>query len=172
MVSAILPIFSQVVGRFPRVASVAKCLQVGKVQPRSTCYQWHNVVHLRGRALLADLANRMSAANHQRQPLPRCIVSAGGTVAAVAIALRGSDRARAGMPRSAATTPARRTSGHKKGPIRSSARRRWNEQETLLPTCMIPRGDGHRLLKMQRCIIINAWQKPNHPLRRRRQSST
>lgn len=38
-------------------------------------------------------------------------------------------------------------------------------------THMIPRGDGHRLHKIQRCIIINAWQKSNHPLRRRRQPS-
>jgi hypothetical protein len=97
LVSAILPIFSQVVGRFPRVASMAKCLQVGGVQPRTTCYQWHNVVYFRRRALLADLTNRMSASNHQRQSLPSRIVSAGGTIAAVAIALRGSDRARAGM---------------------------------------------------------------------------
>lgn len=39
-------------------------------------------------------------------------------------------------------------------------------------TCMIPHGDGHRLHKIQRCIIINAWPKPNRIQHRRRQPLT
>ena len=39
-------------------------------------------------------------------------------------------------------------------------------------TCMIPHGDGHRLHKIQRCIMINAWITQNQIQQRRRQPLT
>ncbi len=65
LVSPVLPVLFQVISRFPRVAWMTHRLQIGRIQSRATCHQWHDVVNLRRRSLLADLANRMSASNHQ-----------------------------------------------------------------------------------------------------------
>lgn len=39
-------------------------------------------------------------------------------------------------------------------------------------TCMIPHGDGHRLHKFQRCIMISTWTTQNQIQQRRRQPLT
>jgi hypothetical protein len=65
LVSPVLPVLFQVISRFPRVAWMTHGLKIGRIESRATCDQWHDVVDLRRCALLADLAHRMSAPNHQ-----------------------------------------------------------------------------------------------------------